>query len=115
MVVSTGEQYVNVRDFDVSIIVRGVNGATHRCSLHGLRRVGSSSYIAPPDAVLMNGDIDNSICRYRDGIARWHAVSGLAGPARLDPVLRHVVVVDQRVAVTGACCNRRCRPCRSCR
>jgi len=46
----------------------------------------------------MDGDIDDSVLRCRNRIPRRHALPALAGPARLDPVLGYVAVVDKRVA-----------------
>jgi hypothetical protein len=46
-------------------------------------------------ALIMDSDVDHSVGRCCNVIARWHALPGLAGPARLDPVGRQVVVSEE--------------------
>lgn len=48
-------------------------------------------------ALLMDRDVDDSVCRNRRRIARRHTLPGLARPARLHPVRREVAAIHQRI------------------
>ena len=46
-------------------------------------------------ALIMDSDVDDPVGRHRGGIPSWHPLAALAGPARLAPVGRQVVVSEE--------------------
>lgn len=90
MVVSIGERYWQRAQSSGGLTKRSVSDFS-RAPTARFVELGSV-------AALVDGDVDDPVLCCRNVIDRWHAFPGLAGPARLDPVERHLAVINNRVA-----------------